>query len=541
MKFQDKLKKAAREDIWSEYCGFLDLSLSEYMFIQRRLMQEQIRLWCASGIGRLICRDRVPDTLDEFREIMPLTGYEDYEEPLLLKRSALLPVQPVTWVQTTWEGGLRPLKLVPYTKGMLDSLRHNLLSVLILSAAGEKGDIRVKSGDRIIYGGAPLPYATGLLPSILSEEISFTWLPETTDESPASFSRRSKKGFEMALGGGVDFFISIGNIASYITGSFSSEINRLKPLGSSPFGVSPISGLKYLKAKYLVKRDGKGLQPRDFFSPKGIICSSSDIKNYKEILENGWGVRPIDFSFNTESSCIGTESWERQGMCFFPDTCFYEFIPEAEMNKNINDPEYMPRTCLMDEVSTGENYELVVSVFHGGVFMRYRVGDMYRCVYAGGDSLPRFSYIDRVPGIIDIAGFSHLTRDSIEEVFRISKLGVGQWLAKKEYDEAGYPFLHIYMEILPDSQELDVVKKSTLSEHFSVYFKYYDSDYGDLRQLINSDPLKITVLKYGSIDRYCSHTGRAIPRINPSSIDIAELMRFQTKSRAGIREEAEAI
>lgn len=172
--------------------------------------------------------------------------------------------------------------------------------------------------------------------------------------------------------------------------------------------------------------------------------------------------------------------------------------------------------------------------------MRYRIGDMYRCTYAGrGNGLPRFTYIDRDPSVIDIAGFTRLNHSSIEEVLRLSKLGVGQWLAKKEYDEADNPYLHIYLEILPNSQELDVVKKSTLAEHFSVYFKYYDSDYSDLKQLINTDPLKITVLKFGSIDRYESHTGRAIPRINPSTVDIAELMKFQSKSRADIREEAE--
>lgn len=535
MKFQEKLKKAAREEIWLEYCGFLELDLSEYMFIQKRLMQEQIRLWCDSGLGRLIAKDAKSGSIDNFRESMPLTTYDDYAEALLAKRQEILPAQPVIWVQSAWDGGHRPLKLSPFTKGMLDSLRHNMLSVLILSAAGGRGDIRIKKGDRIVYGGAPLPYATGLLPSLLSEEIDFSWLPDTAEENRTSLSMRSKKGIEMALGRGIDFFISIGNIAGYITNSFSTEINDIKPLGASPF-----AGLKYLRAKYVGKRDGKVLRPKDFFNPKGIICACSDIKNHKEILEDGWGVRPVNFSFAAESSCIGVESWERQDICFFPDTCFYEFIPEDEMTKNINDPEYRPRTCLMDEVGAGENYELVISVFHGGAFMRYRIGDMYRCTYAGrGNSLPRFTYIDKVPSVIDIAGFTRLKHSSIEEVLRISKLGIGQWLAKKEYDEAGNPYLHIYLEILPDSQELDVVKKSTLTEHFSVYFKYYDSDYSDLKQMINTDPLKITVLKYGSIDRYTSHTGRNIPKINPSSIDITELMKFQSRPRADIREEAE--
>jgi len=43
MKFQDKLKKYTREQLWSEYCGFLDLGLTDYMYIQSRLMEEQLK------------------------------------------------------------------------------------------------------------------------------------------------------------------------------------------------------------------------------------------------------------------------------------------------------------------------------------------------------------------------------------------------------------------------------------------------------------------------------------------------------------------
>ena len=34
MKFEEKLKKKRSEEIWNEYCGFLDLNISEYMGMQ---------------------------------------------------------------------------------------------------------------------------------------------------------------------------------------------------------------------------------------------------------------------------------------------------------------------------------------------------------------------------------------------------------------------------------------------------------------------------------------------------------------------------
>ena len=58
MKIQDRVKRESRETLWQEYCGFLDMSMDEYMYTQRRLMEEQIHLWCSSGLGRqLLGRD----------------------------------------------------------------------------------------------------------------------------------------------------------------------------------------------------------------------------------------------------------------------------------------------------------------------------------------------------------------------------------------------------------------------------------------------------------------------------------------------------
>ena len=42
MRFEEKLKRCSREQLWQEYCGFLDMSLAEYMYTQRRLMEEQL-------------------------------------------------------------------------------------------------------------------------------------------------------------------------------------------------------------------------------------------------------------------------------------------------------------------------------------------------------------------------------------------------------------------------------------------------------------------------------------------------------------------
>ena len=525
MRFEDKLKKYSHEQLWQEYCGFLDMSLSDYMYTQRRLMEEQLALWSGSGLGRQLLKGERPKTIDDLRRMLPLTTYADYADVLLPKRTEMLCGEPAIWIQTTWEGGLRPSKLAPYTRSMLDTYRHNLLSTMMMASARKKGDFDLKRGDRILYGGAPLPYMTGLMPSLFDEDIKFTWLPDANTNSDLSFSQRIKKGFAMALSGGVDFFFGIGSVANYITENFGKSSGG----HGGKTKVSPGNALRYLRAKYISRRDGRPIVPGDVFRLKAFFFAGTDAKCYKDRLTKAWGIAPVELAAGTESTCIGAETWEHKGMVFFPDACFYEFIPEAEMRRNLEDPAYQPRTCLMDEIQAGETYELVISVFHGGAFMRYRIGDLYHCLSAGCGQLPRLTFVDRVPDVIDIAGFTRITASSMQEVIRLSRLDIGDWVVKKEFNGNDDPFLHLYLEIPPDAQAGEVATRAVLTEHLSLYFKYFDSDYGDLKKLLNMEPLEITILKYGTIAAYERRIGTRLPRINPGMLDIMGLLRQQAE------------
>jgi len=77
MKFEIKLAKKQYEQIWNEYCGFLDLNINGYMQIQNRLMLEQVKLWSNSELGKRILKGAKPKTIEEFRKMIPLTKYRD--------------------------------------------------------------------------------------------------------------------------------------------------------------------------------------------------------------------------------------------------------------------------------------------------------------------------------------------------------------------------------------------------------------------------------------------------------------------------------
>ena len=72
MTFEEKLVNQEYDRIWQEYCGFLDLDMDSYMKIQKRLLAEQMRLWCSSPIGKKILRGRNRDRLRSSDSWCPL-------------------------------------------------------------------------------------------------------------------------------------------------------------------------------------------------------------------------------------------------------------------------------------------------------------------------------------------------------------------------------------------------------------------------------------------------------------------------------------
>lgn len=526
MKIEEKLRNSKPADIWQEYCGFLDFSLEQYMQIQRRLMEEQIHLWSNCPLGQHFLHGEKPSTIEEFCRLVPLTTYEDYADLLLQKRDDVLPAPPVIWIKTTWEGGMHPIKLAPYTKGMLDNYRNNAMACLILcSATGKK---KFELGKRVLNGFAPLPYPTGLIGLILQQETEMEFLPPLNQSAEMSFSERTKNGFKLAMSKGVDYFFSMGSIASFISRSMSSMLKNpsSKHRSSVP---SPRMAFRLIRAKRRAARENREILPKDLFRLKGLFCAGTDNRCYKDELEQMWGIRPMELFAGTEPTMIGTETWNRKDLYFFPDACYYEFLPMSELQLLEANPAYRPVTLAMDSVREGERYELIITVLKGGAFARYRTGDIYACTGIGcaedETSIPRFQYIDRISSVIDIAGFTRITQNSIQNAVTLSRLPIANWTAAKEFNEEGHPYLHMYAEVAASATSSYGLNRELLQEHLSVYFKYADHDYKDLKRILGMDPLSITVMPVGTFERFRRLRGYTIAPINPPATDVQELLR----------------
>ena len=531
MKVDEELRASDCTSVWKTYLGFLDLDTAGYMEIQNRLMQEQIDLWSRSGLGQKFLKGKMLATISEFRDSVPLTCYDDYAEILLEQREDMLPAPPTIWIKTTWEGGIRPLKVAPYTQAMLDTYRSNTAACLLLF--GSYGKYKFRLGKKVMSGFAPLPYPTGLMGLVLEQKTSFELMPSREEAKHMSFSQQSKEGIKLSLKKGVDYFFSMGSVAYVISNVLIDMLNGSSGgSGGGHTSLSPAMIFRVLKAKLRARIENRSVLPKDLFKLTALVCAGTDNACYKDELEKMWGIRPMELFAGTEPTLIGCETWSREAIYFFPDACFYEFLPIAQsiaLHENKNTPH---ATCLMNEVRPGEKYELIISVLKGGAFARYRTGDVYLCVGTSSAEddihIPRFRYVDRVPWVIDIAGFTRITEDSISSVIEISHLPIGDWCAAKEFDENGHPFLHIYLEMQSGHAVNFALTQKILTEHIGIYFKYMDNDYNDLKRLLGMDPLQVSVLSNGTFGHYTEKKGHPITRINAPAEEIRFLCSLES-------------
>ena len=536
MKFEEKLRREPPEAIWQEYCGFLDLSIEEYIKVQSNLLLEQISLLSKCRLGNYLLHGNVPQSVDEFRQMVPLTTYEDYVDTLLMRRSEELPSVPLVWLETTWEGGSYPKKAAPYSKNMLDTYAHNLLAAMLLSTSQRRGNFRVRPHSKVLYTLAPMPYATGLFPELMRGEVNLRFLPSVKEALALPFSRQMARGFELAVKHDMNQLFGMSSILYFISKNLLSGAGTGKGL-KTLYGISPVMLLRLLRARYRSHRDKVPMLPKDIFKLDAFVCVGNDSTLYKPELERCWGKRPMEIAGGTEPTLIGTETWSRDGMVLYPDACFYEFIPEKEMRRSFDEPGYSPRTYLMNELNANQLYELVITVLRGGSFVRYRVGDVYRCLRLtnpqDGLDIPQFEFVDRTPNVIDIGGFTRITSKEISKVIEMSHLPIKKWCACKEYNDDKLAYLQMFVELQENSQAVQAVAAEIIKEHLSVYFRYYDQDYVSLKKLIQMDPLKVTVVRSGAFRTFEESRGYPLHSINPPASDVMDFRILCSLPRSG--------
>jgi len=514
MEITELLRQGRDEEAWQRCCGFIDLSLEDFMRIQRRLLSEQLELLKKCELGRYIMNGATPRNLEEFREQVPLTTYDDYAPYLLEQREDALPDKPALWQYTSGKSGEYPFRWAPVTAEQLREIELVIFALLFFSSCKQRNKIALKGHDKVLYGMAPPPYATGTMTHVFPYDL-FDVLPPVEEAEKMSFEERIQRGFELALSEGLDVCIALSSVAIAIGDRFSQKSNNtnIKALLKRPKAIARLArGLVKSKLAH------RSLLPKDLWSLRGLITFGIDTSVYREKINEMWGIEPLEFHGSTETVFIATQTWDHQGMTFIPHLNFLEFIPEEESNKSREDPTYQPSTLLLDEVKPG-NYELLITSLHGGPFVRYRLGHLIKITSLRNEQLnidiPQMVFISRVDDQIDIAGFTRLSEKIIWQAIENTGLAYVDWTARKETKEK--PILHLYIELKEDGV---TAEQAGISIHEEL--KKLDTPYAELESFTGLRPLEVSLLPQNAFQLYNQRqqaSGADLTQLKPPHIN----------------------
>ncbi len=547
-KVLELMRQNRREELWQLCCGFLDLSLEQFMTIQKRLLLEQIELLKNCELGRKILRGAMPETVEEFREQVPLTTYIDYCPELSERREIVLPGKVGRWVRTSGRSGEYSAKWVPMSEAFFRELSIIGGALVILCVCRHKGDVsQIKEHLKLLMTMGPPEYGSRAVGDAAQEAVNFDFLPSNADT--LSFEDRIKAGLREALYRGMDGFAGLPFILVAAGEQFRKQSNGVdvRLLLSHPFAL-----IRVLKGFAKSKLAGRPLLPKDLWKIKGITGSGTDTVIFKQRIEQLWGRYPLEAYAGTEGGVYAVQSWDYDSMTFVPSLNFLEFIPEDEHSKWELDPSYQPKTVLLDEVKSGGSYEMVITNFHGGSLVRFRLGDMVRITSLRNDKLeidiPQMVFERRADDLLDI-GFMRLTEKIIWQAIENTGIPYADWVAYKEIaDERSV--LHIHLEL----KDGYVASEKGLATAIYEQIKKLDDgfihgDLSSLERIMDFKPLEITLLPEGAFANYIAERraeGADLahlkpPHINPSDKVLSLLgTKIRTKPEAEVAVNPEA-
>jgi hypothetical protein len=524
------LREGRNRELWEKCCSFIDLNLEQFMAIQRRLLMEQIELLTNCELGKKVMRGARPRSVEEFRIQVPITTYADYADYLLEQKEDVLPEKPRLWQHTSGRSAEYAYKWCPVTERIYREIGDFMLAVLILSSCKDRGDVVLEEHDKLLYGLAPPPYASGALAHRAAEEGVFDFLPPIDEAEGMEFQKRIELGFRMGMSEGIDLMAGISIVLITIGERFGQGggLKRIIPVLTKPKLLS-----RLLKATLKSKLARRPMLPKDIWTLKGLISIGADTTVFRQRIKDMWGRYPLEIYGATEPVVIAVQMWDYGDMTFLPNFNFLEFIPEREYRKWFADRAYQPRTLLLDEVVPGEKYVIVITNFLGGSFVRYVLGDMIQITSLRNAKLniniPQMTYFSRADDVLDFAGAS-LTEKAIWQAIENSGVDYVDWAARKETQDGLR--LHLYVELKGEGKS-----EKEVTTIIDKQLRLMKEDYAYMVEGQGFKLLKVTLLPSGAFQRYkeireaagADMTHLRPPHINPSDDVLAVLMKSEGK------------
>jgi hypothetical protein len=530
MNSRQLLEEGRREDLWTKHCGFFNLKPDEFMEVQRRLLLEQIHLLQNSEIGKKFFGDTTPRTMDEFRAAVPLTRYSDYEEYFDCQNEEVLPVKPFVWARTSGRTSVKGPKWIPYTRTMYDRLGEMTVGAMLLASATYTGDVKLERNDKFLLATAPPPYVSAFVSRSAQDQMDVKFLPPLEQGENMEYAPRVALGFRLAMREGMDYFMGLASVLARMGEQFEQQS------GSTKFSkelMDPATLWRLVKAVVKAKLHKRNILPKDIWKPKGIMTGGADTIVYGSKIEYYWGRKPLQGFGCTEGGNLAMQGWNGKGMVFSPDIAFLEFIPLEEHLRNKEDPSYQPRTVLYDELELGI-YEFVLTNFHGGALMRYRIGDLFEVIAMHDDEigspLPQLRFYSRADDVIDLGNLVRLTEKDIWKAIEATNIKYQDWIARKEFSDQDV-FLHLYIEPKPS----ETSNEEELRQSIAAELSKISSEFGNIEEILGYNPVQVFFLKPGAFDAYMKQKQQEgadlahikPPHMQPSGLVLKHLIDLQ--------------
>ena len=268
----DLLRQGKKEELWQMCCGFLDLSLEQFMTIQKRLLLEQIELLKNCELGRKVMHGAMPETVEEFREQVPLTTYADYLPELVEKREDVLPAKPDRWVRTSGYTGKYDVKWVPISESFIHEYEKVAGGSALFAACNKRGDVSMlKEHLKVLYTVGPPEYGTGFALSLGGGVVNPDLLPSNAEGM--SFPEKIQAGFEEALYRGLDGFGGLSSVLVAVGEQLAQQSGNIsiRSLLSHPNAL-----LRVTKGLVKSKLARRPMLPKDLWSVKWIAGGGTD-------------------------------------------------------------------------------------------------------------------------------------------------------------------------------------------------------------------------------------------------------------------------
>ncbi len=484
------------DKIWKRFCGYFDLTVDEFMDVQRHLLEEQLEVMADSALWKHLLNGKKPKTMEEFLEIAPITTYWSHYADWIGEegKDKCLSVKPLRWAHTSGRGGR--FKWIPWTKTALEKYADATMTYVILGCADRKGEMKVSDNFRFLALMAPSPYISGITCEVVPERFGIRLMPPADASQNLDFQGRIQLGFKLALQNGVDF---AGAVATALVKMGEGMAERSQGMRFSAFMLRPPVLARVLRAMIISRRQKRAMLPKDLWPVKGIMSGGTDTSIYRERIKQYWGKIPHESYGMTECGYIASQSWiKNRDMTFYPYCAFLEFIPDEDRERSLKDSRFRPRTLLLNQLEVGKIYEVVVTNFYGMPLMRYRPGDLVKITALedkeAGIKLPQLTFFSRADFLIDLYSIVRLDERTLWQAIDGTGIAYEDWTARKEY-EKDTPVLRIYIEA---KQGETAGFLNAIHDKLRQTCPFYD----EAVQEVQTNPVRLTFLAPGSFDRY---------------------------------------